>query len=450
MTITTTAPATATLEYLDPNQLTLGVNIRHDEKLHQQFLDSIRDRGVLEPVIAHREEQLIVVDQGQRRTLAAAQAGLPLIPVLIHDTAPDDESRLVDQWTENEHRAALSNSERVDAVQQLALIGLDVDQIAKRLHAPANEVAAAVKIANAPTAIEYIDGLTLDQAAVLAEFDDDREVLEDLTRRAQAGQGLEHFAERHRQERARAAKKAEIVAEMEAAGVTVVAAPNWDDKSIKELSELLTKGKKFRNDRHAACPGHVGWVRSYGEPEPIYGCRNWAKNGHTDRHGGSGKVAAADQTDEERAQASKERRHVIDSNKAWKAATTVRRRWLTEFAARTAPPSGAEQLIARATIEGWTAHITSYNPSGNPLSILDATKDSMAAALSRAGAKRALQLALATVLACWEASTSDDTWRSEMSSRDRAVLVLTTISQWGYELADIEQAIIDGTAAAVQ
>ena len=83
----------------------------------------------------------------------------------------------VDQWVENEHRAALTNRERVHAVQQMALEGLTVGQIAKRTATAKTAVEAAAWVAASPAATESVDQLTLEQAAVLADFDTDPDAI---------------------------------------------------------------------------------------------------------------------------------------------------------------------------------------------------------------------------------------------------------------------------------
>jgi len=47
-----------------------------------------------------------------------------------------------------------------------------------------------------------------------------------------------------------------------------------------------------------------------------------------------------------------ERRLVIENNKAWRSAETVRREWLTGFCSRKTPPTGAEALICEAVATG--------------------------------------------------------------------------------------------------
>ncbi|WP_336296691.1 ParB/Srx family N-terminal domain-containing protein [Arthrobacter antioxidans] len=65
-----TTPTTV-LEHLDPTQLTIDANVRADVRLDPEFLASIKQHGVLQPVVAHRTEAGVYVLYGQRRTLAA-------------------------------------------------------------------------------------------------------------------------------------------------------------------------------------------------------------------------------------------------------------------------------------------------------------------------------------------------------------------------------------------
>ena len=72
---------TPTLEMLDPATLTVDINVRKDAALTADFIASIKEHGVMEPVIAHRKDDGTVhVLMGQRRTRAAVEAGPPLHP----------------------------------------------------------------------------------------------------------------------------------------------------------------------------------------------------------------------------------------------------------------------------------------------------------------------------------------------------------------------------------
>ena len=81
---------TQELVQLDPATLTVETNVRKDAGLTPAFVASVRENGVLEPVIAHRNaDGTVHVLMGQRRTLAAVEAKLATIPVVVIES-PDE------------------------------------------------------------------------------------------------------------------------------------------------------------------------------------------------------------------------------------------------------------------------------------------------------------------------------------------------------------------------
>ena len=67
----------------------------------------------------------------------------------------------------------------------------------------------------------------------------------------------------------------------------------------------------------------------------------------------------------------------------------------------------------------------------------------VSAAAEATSPKHALQITVRLTVAAWEASTSKDTWRSYGTE------TTTALARWGYQLSDIEQAMInshDGAA----
>lgn len=461
--MTTTADTAAdvvtspTLEQLPPTGLLLNTNVRTEVTLDPLFVASIAEHGVLTPVVAHRDEAgQVVVDQGQRRTRAAVEAGLAEIPVYVLPHVPGEADRIVDQLTENEHRAALGNRDLVAAVEQLALVGYTPAQIAKRVSIPKGTAAAAAKVATSKVAVAHVATMTLDDAALLVEFEDDPAAVEQLTEQAERGRPLAATAERIRQDYADQAIVDTKKAELEAEGLTVVDRPGWDDKKTLGLSRLLTAGKKVTEKQHAkTCAGHVvwigiGWDGDQRAPRVEAGCQDWKKHGHTDAWASSSgsRTAAVDMTDEERDAARAERKHVIESNKDWRAATTVRRKWLHDFAGRKAAPTGAEQLIAHAVSEGWS-NVESYQRSGM-WELIGTKPDQVAGELQNAQRGRALQISLVICLASWESDLEDDAWRKGDHRQKRNALVLQAIAQWGHQLAAIEERVVDDTAREVQ
>ncbi|ALV47955.1 hypothetical protein MB46_19140 (plasmid) [Arthrobacter alpinus] len=51
---------TQQLEFLDPATLTLDINVRKDAELTAGFIASLKEHGVMEPVLAHRNADGVV------------------------------------------------------------------------------------------------------------------------------------------------------------------------------------------------------------------------------------------------------------------------------------------------------------------------------------------------------------------------------------------------------
>ncbi|SDH66558.1 ParB/RepB/Spo0J family partition protein, partial [Pseudonocardia oroxyli] len=135
-----------TLLSLDPRALTFAANVRTEVSLSREFIASVRERGVLQPVVAYPGVEGPVVEFGHRRTLAALKCGLPNIPVMLVEV-PEGADRVTDQLVENDQRAGLSTAERVAGWEQLAAFGLSASAIAKRTGAKKTDVTTGLKVA---------------------------------------------------------------------------------------------------------------------------------------------------------------------------------------------------------------------------------------------------------------------------------------------------------------
>ncbi len=138
-----------TLEMLDPRILTVDVNVRKDAALTPDFVASIKEHGVIEPVIGHRRDNgdgtsTVHVLMGQRRTRGAVEAGAGLIPVMVV-ASPEDAERITGQVVENVQRSALTEADEADAYHQLSLLGVSAAQIAKKTGRTKNTVEGALK-----------------------------------------------------------------------------------------------------------------------------------------------------------------------------------------------------------------------------------------------------------------------------------------------------------------
>ena len=88
-----------------------------------QLTASVRQRGVLEPVLVRRVGDGYELVAGERRTRAAQDAGLRVVPAIILDL--DDREALEISIIENLQREDLNAVEETEAV--LALLGLTLD-----------------------------------------------------------------------------------------------------------------------------------------------------------------------------------------------------------------------------------------------------------------------------------------------------------------------------------
>ena len=105
-----------------------------DEEELKELAASIRENGILQPLIVTRAEQTgkYTLIAGERRLLAARQAGLERVPAMLREAS--EEQRLELALVENVQRADLTPLEAAEAFRQLNDdFGLSHDQIAARV-----------------------------------------------------------------------------------------------------------------------------------------------------------------------------------------------------------------------------------------------------------------------------------------------------------------------------
>jgi ParB family chromosome partitioning protein len=451
----TAPPPTRAIEYHDPAGLLTDLNIR-ESKPNAALVASIRARGVLEPLVGYRTAGGPVrIRLGHRRARAALEAGQPYVPVWVvaDEQAGDDVDRILDQLDENTHREDVSPFEQAGAVTQLLDLGLSVAEVRKRTRLPAATVKAARAVKASPAAAAAAaknSWLTLEHAAGIAEFDGDQAACGQLLSAAQMGDGqFQHQLQRLRDDRHQAAARATLAAGLTAAGLLIL------DTSPREhrLSWLAGPGgEPLTADTHQACPGHAATLASTWNADtgaavwvPSYCCTNPETNGHTQLAGSGSKIADI----EEERQA---RREVLDGNKAWRAAETVRRAWLAELAARKNAPDGALRFVIESLARGdGEIHraLAGSQPVAcqllglpEPAGKFGTVTPELAGLTQAADTRRLLTIALAIVLGAYEDETGVHIWRNPKAHPTTA-RYLATIASWGYHLSDIEQTLVD-------
>lgn len=476
---------------LDPASIIVGANVRTDLPDARDFRRSIKERGVLTPITVYQDEDRgYVCLTGQRRTVEAAAVGTPTgtIPAVLVPR-PDEADRITDQMVENLHRDPMRDAEVLGGVEQLALLGVSAAQITKRLAVPRPIVNAALAAAQGEQARARVQAgdLTLDQAAIMAEFEHDEAALARLNQRLAWGQGLEHEAQRLRDEAAEHAAHDAEVDRLRAAGFPALTRDEADAArrggTLHRIDRLTdTDGNPVAENQYYAVPGAqvivtTEWVYADeaddgddaedGEGDegdesgagpvraftPVWVVTDLDASGLQETGGtssgcvlGGHGAATEEQAETRRA----ERRTVIANNKAWGSAETVRRQWLAGFVTRKTAPVGAEALICEAIITGNVAlskamdhrHPQLFDLAGiersNGFYGADAASCSELAA-KPATAKAATMLTLAAVVAAWEHSTGTHTWRNPTPWDARVLAALVT---WGYQPSDVEQLLL--------
>jgi ParB family transcriptional regulator, chromosome partitioning protein len=445
------------VEHLDPATLLVDVNVRHDARLDADFLASIREHGVLVPIVAVRtSDGHVRVRYGHRRTLAAVEAQRDAVPVVVvgddSDTDADQVTRLLTQYAENTHRSGLTTSEQVDVFTQLAAFGLTPGQIARRTRARKADVTAALAVADsdlAKAASERYEFLTLDQAATVAAFDDDAEAVKALVAAAKGGQ-FDHVAQRLRDERERSQASARLTDVMTEARIPVIEQPDYTDKKITAIRDLSHDGQPLTEEMHATCPGRAAYIRPAWTDalvQAVHVCTDPRAHGHSDRHSGITK-AAGPLTEHEKA----ERAQVRENNAAWRSAEKVRRDWLRTFLARKTAPKDAATYIA-AEIASGSHHLRRALERSHPLGrdILGhntsgqgwRSGEDITRTVEQANPARAQMIALGLILTAHEDATGVHSWRNPDRATRRYLRYLVAN---GYSPADVERLVIDSGA----
>lgn len=137
-------------------------NIRANPRQPRQVFDddalaelthSIREFGMLQPVVVRRRDSSYELVMGERRLRAAVAAGLATIPAIVRDT--DDDAMLRDALLENIHRTALNPLEEAAAYQQLLEeFGTTHDELAQRIGRSRPQISNTIRLLNLPVPVQ--------------------------------------------------------------------------------------------------------------------------------------------------------------------------------------------------------------------------------------------------------------------------------------------------------
>jgi ParB family chromosome partitioning protein len=155
-----------------------------DEEELASLAESIREVGILQPVLVRETDDGYELIAGERRWRAARRVGLQNIPALVRDT--DDASALEHALVENVHRSDLNVLEEAAAYQQLIEdFGLTHEEVSIRVGRSRTSVTNTLRLLQLPPTVQRLvrdKSLTMGHARALLGTPD-RALQEQLARR---------------------------------------------------------------------------------------------------------------------------------------------------------------------------------------------------------------------------------------------------------------------------
>jgi ParB family chromosome partitioning protein len=123
---------------------------RMDEEAMAELAASIREHGIIQPlIVSQSEDQKYTLVAGERRWRAAKMAGLTMVPAILRNVSEQGQLELA--LIENLQRADLSPLEMADAYRTLSEeFSLTHEQIAERVGKSRTSVTNTLRLLNLP------------------------------------------------------------------------------------------------------------------------------------------------------------------------------------------------------------------------------------------------------------------------------------------------------------
>lgn len=116
---------------------------------------SIREVGVLQPIVVRKTQAGFELIAGERRLRAARKAGLATVPAVVRES--DDADSLREALIENIHREDLNPMELAEAFHELLdELGLKQETLAERLGVSRSHVANTIRLLQLPAGVQQL------------------------------------------------------------------------------------------------------------------------------------------------------------------------------------------------------------------------------------------------------------------------------------------------------
>ena len=124
-----------------------------DEDALDELVGSIREVGVLQPIVVRPVGDGFELIMGERRWRATQAAGLSTVPAIVRQT--EDGDLLRDALLENLHRSQLNPLEEAAAYQQLLDdFGCTHDELAQRIHRSRPQISNTLRLLRLPPLVQ--------------------------------------------------------------------------------------------------------------------------------------------------------------------------------------------------------------------------------------------------------------------------------------------------------
>ena len=171
------------------------------EHLHE-LVESIRERGIIQPLIVRKVDGKYELIAGERRWRAARELGLPEVPAIVREASDREVLELA--LIENLQREGLNPIEEASAYQRLSRdFGLTQEDISKRVGKSRASIANAMRLLDLDPDVQSLlkhDRISVGHAKVLLSLkahDEQKWLAEQIIRRGASVRVAEKLAAEH-------------------------------------------------------------------------------------------------------------------------------------------------------------------------------------------------------------------------------------------------------------
>ncbi|WP_280186421.1 MULTISPECIES: ParB/RepB/Spo0J family partition protein [Nocardia] len=363
-----------------PDEVTIGYNVRQTKvTVNKRTINSVKEHGfVQEPPAFINADNRIEMIAGQRRILAAREAGVQKVSIVLKTLSGDDAdaikaAKIEAQLTENEDREAMTAGDVLVSVEDyLDLPGITPTKAARKLGLDAADVRAVKALRKSPHARQTAtDGqLSLRQAETLMEFADDEAAEKRLFAAAEEGTFNAEVAKLHEERDLRVARANAAEPYIKRGFALLDDKPqSWERENTSPLENL------YRPDGSAATEDDIKDPKQWAvflEPsevenpeggidrhfEPVYHCTDTKAAGLMFSRD-TPHIPSA----EEKARKRADNRTVLDGNKYARTATVARRKFETELLSALWGRDGQQAEKPPAGLLAWAVKLLFTDPA---------------------------------------------------------------------------------------